>query len=125
MDILKTVWLKLVHNTCYQILWVVYDRGICVAVVCTVKPQTIFYMNLVQILEQYPDARMLNKQMDKNSDTRNRLERLRMKALRKSDWETAAELQTELAWCKSEGNSLSDQMISLLKRLKSQGIKID
>lgn len=82
-------------------------------------------MNLVQILEQYPDARMLHKQMDKNNATRNRLERLRIKALRKQDWETAAELQTEMAWCRSESNSLSDQMISLLKRLESQGIKID
>lgn len=77
-------------------------------------------MNLVEILEHYPSARMLYKQMDRNTATRNRLERLRMRALKKSDWETAAELQTELAWCKSEGNTLSDQMVALLKRIEKQ-----
>lgn len=75
-------------------------------------------MNIVDILERYPDARMLYKQMDKNNDSRNRLERLRMRALKKADWETAAELQTELAWCRSEGNTLSDQMLNLLERLQ-------
>ena len=54
-------------------------------------------MNIVDILERYPDARMLYKQMDKNNDSRNRLERLRMRA---------------------EGNTLSDQMLNLLERLQ-------
>lgn len=81
-------------------------------------------LTIVDILEQYPSARMLYKQMDRNNDTRNRLERLRMKALKKADWETAASLETELAWCRSESSNLTDQMVRFLGKLKAQGVQM-
>lgn len=86
--------------------------------------QTDSPLTITEILEQYPSARMIYKQMDRNNDTRNRLERLRMRALKKADWETAASLETELAWCRSEGNTLTDQMVKFLDKLKAQGVQM-